>query len=305
MHKTKSYKNSHPICGVYRLFVCIVLFLPIDATLAQELRYLYPPRSGPDYTPPETTSNEENLTLIRRTNDPFLRIYPPPEGQAPKGTLLICPGGGYWVLAIHYEGDDVAKYFAAQGYLSIVLAYRLPKEATEAKTHHPLPQLDAIEALIHSRKIMAEYDAPTDRLALMGFSAGGHLAASATTLTADSTYRPDASILVYPVITMVEDYAHAGSRQNLLGRDSSRYAAYSPDRLATEVHPPTLFIHAMDDAGVLPANSLRYAERLRELGVPVALYLPEQGGHGFGMRSDLGWLSVTLGWLERLGWVVE
>lgn len=275
------------------------IVISVRSINAQELRYLYPPANGQAYQLPDTTHGYGGLTLIERTNDPFIRIYRPPEGQAPKGTVLICPGGGYWVLAIHYEGDDVAKWLASQGYLAIVLAYRLPKEDKSESADLPLPQQDVLAAINSSRKISAEYDAPVDKLALMGFSAGGHLAATGTVLAPADT-RPNATILVYPVISFVAPHAHEGSRTNLLGQDSSRYAAYSPELLADSLHPPTLFIHAMNDEGVLPVNSIRYAERLRELDVPLALYLPEQGGHGFGMRRDLGWLEVVLRWLERL-----
>lgn len=280
-----------------KYLLAILLALPLTA-FAQRTIYLYPelPVRAPD-----TTHGYGGLTLIERTHAPFLRVYTPPEGQPVRGALLILPGGGYSVIAIHYEGDDVAKWLASEGYLTMVLAYRLPKESPYESTSLPLPQLDVLQALKVSRKILAEYKSPVDKLVLVGFSAGGHLAATATVL-ADSLRRPDAAVLMYPVISLVAPHVHEGSRSALLGRDSARYADFSPELLATAAHPPTLFVHAMDDEVVLPANSIRYAERLRELGVPVALYLPERGRHGFALRRDLGWRGVLLSWLDRQGW---
>ena len=281
-----------------KFFLFMLCGLLSSNVVAQETRYLYPDEP---IVSPDTTHGYGGLVLIERTNAPFLRIYRPPKVQPVRGSVLICPGGGYSVLAIHHEGDDVAKWLASEGYLAMVLGYRLPKETGRKNFTYPLPIEDVLKGLNISRKILTEYNAPDDKLALMGFSAGGHLAAMGTCLAAPPD-RPDATILMYPVVSFVEPHAHAGSRQALLGNRADQYAAYSPELLADTLHPPTLFVHATDDAGVPVANSLHYAARLQALGTSVGLYLPERGGHGFGMRRDLEWREVLLAWLGRMGW---
>jgi acetyl esterase/lipase len=136
----------------------------------------------------------------------------------------------------------------------------------------------------------------------MGFSAGGHLASSLVQL-AEPGLRPNASVLVYPVISMREGIAHEGSKRKLLGTEPTDdlIAEYSTDENVTPDHPPTLLVHSTDDAVVPVENSLRYYEALREHGVPAALLIPERGGHGFGQRADLGWTEATMAWLVRQG----
>jgi acetyl esterase/lipase len=215
--------------------------------------------------------------------------------------VVICPGGGYSNLSITKEGERIGEWLAEHGFVGMVLAYRLPHEG-EIIDNVPLSQRDGLAGLRETRRLMDSLKVGEDKLVIMGFSAGGHLASSLVQL-AEPGLRPNASVLVYPVISMREGIAHEGSKRKLLGTEPTDdlIAEYSTDENVTPDHPPTLLVHSTDDAVVPVENSLRYYEALREHGVPAALLIPERGGHGFGQRADLGWTEATMAWLVRQG----
>jgi acetyl esterase/lipase len=246
---------------------------------------------------------------------PTLELFMP-EQPGVRPAILICPGGGYGTLAPH-EGEAIGEWVAGLGLIGAVLKYRHAPEFT-----HPVPITDAARAMRLLRYHAARYRIDPERIAVMGFSAGGHLAASlstgatgAVTLNDELDHqscRPDASILVYPVIALDDEkLCHVGSLRNLTGMQADHPAellhALSPYRHVRSDTPPTFLIHAADDVPVPVGNSLLYATALQAAGVPFALHVMPKGNHGFGLASGRPhlqeWPSLLRSWLQQLGWL--
>lgn len=222
---------------------------------------------------------------------PYLTIHHPekPDGRC----LLITPGGGYQRVVVDKEGGELGPLLAAQGVTVFVLTYRLPGEAPQHGPHVALQ--DAQRAMRLIRYKAKRWGIQSDALTVMGFSAGGHVAATLGTKFDTSTYdpvdaadtmsaRPARMALIYPVVSMETETAHPGSRERLLSPNPSpeQVAAYSPDRQVTAGTPPTFLLHAADDPVVPVENSLLFHAALRRAGVPVEMHLYPKGGHGFG-----------------------
>lgn len=253
---------------------------------------------------PMDTAFAENVT------PPTLTRYDPSPGKKTGASVVVCPGGGYGMLADH-EGKDVALWLNTLGITAFVLHYRLGPHS-----RHPAMLQDVARAVQTVRR-MAENLDPA-RIGILGFSAGGHLASTlathfeagnpqATDALDRFSSRPDLTILIYPVISLQEPHGHGGSRQNLLGADASEelIASLSNHLHVTPGTPPTFLVHTSDDAGVPAENSLLLALALRAAGVPVELHLYEQGPHGFGLAEGdpvLGtWPAHCAAWLKRHG----
>ncbi|MEL6142644.1 MAG: alpha/beta hydrolase, partial [Bacteroidota bacterium] len=235
----------------------------------------------------------------------------PLKATSKEAAVLICPGGGYYLLAWDWEGVDIARYFVHQGYTVGVLRSRLPHWESEA-CRSKVALMDAQRGMQLFRSMSSQLGFAKDKVALMGFSAGGHLAASAAVhhKAADPTSsdpidafssRPDLSILVYPVIsTDTIKAGHGGSIRNLLGQqpDPGLIEYYSIEKQVTKETPPTFLAHADDDAVVVPENSILYYQALHRAGVPAALHIYSQGEHGFAAGRHL--TGDTIGWLEDL-----
>lgn len=253
--------------------------------------------------------------FARYTTDPILTVLRP---DRPNGaSLLLIPGGGYRWAVVDKEGLDCARVFAAAGVTCFVLRYRLPGDGWSAGPDAPLQDAQRALRLIRAQAVTQGLD-PT-RVAVLGASAGGHLAGMLTA-RADVTYaavdeadagshRPDLSILLYPVATMADPHVHAGSRRELLGETPTpeAIARYSLERMDWIGCPPTFLLHAMDDASVPVANSLQLLAALRAATVPCEAHLFEMGGHGFGIRLIAGkpaavWPQLALAWAARHGW---
>ncbi|HVU25733.1 MAG TPA: alpha/beta hydrolase [Opitutus sp.] len=233
----------------------------------------------------------------------------------PTGTaVVICPGGGYAGLAREREGVQYADWLATLGVTSFILNNRVGDYG------HPAPLQDVLRAIRIVRSRAAEFHVDPDRIGVMGSSAGGHLAASAATLFADPagktgaaldavSARPDFAILMYPVITFEPPYAHAGSRENLIGKHPSPelVAHYSLDQQVTPQTPPTLLIHTEDDTVVPVQNSILFYEALIKAHVPADLYIFAHGPHGMAMRPNLGtasnWPTFAADWLRVQGFL--
>lgn len=249
------------------------------------------------------------------TTDPLLTVVRP---ERPNGaSLLLIPGGGYRWAVIDKEGLDVARVFAAAGITCYVLRYRLPADGWAAGPDAPLQ--DAQRALRLVRAVAAAEGRDPSKVAVLGASAGGHLAGMLTARH-DMTYaavdaadaqshRPDLTILMYPVATMADPFVHAGSRTHLLGAAPSpeRIARYSLERMDWADAPPVFLLHAVDDTAVPIENSLNLLSALRAAKVPAEAHLFQEGGHGFGIRLIAGkpaavWPSLALAWAARHGW---
>ena len=220
-----------------------------------------------------------------------------PNGSA----MIVCPGGGYGRLADH-EGEPVVRWLSTLGITVFLLRYRHGPEHP-----HPAPISDAVEAV---RMVRQDWKGVTGRdptrVGVLGFSAGGHLAAILSNHP-DAASRPDAAVLCYPVITMADPHAHAGSRENLLGRSPSPelIAQLSADQQVTPRTPPTFVWHTADDADVPVENALLYAAALRANGVPFELHVYAHGRHGVGLASDdpilRTWTDRCADWLKGRG----
>ncbi len=278
--------------------MCSLAAAPLAAQQAYNL-------SGQSVTPRLETRTEEPgqaFENARNIHEPFV-YWVPAQGLAEGATaptVLVCPGGGYHVLAYQKEGIDIARRFATQGFNAAVLMSRLP--ATEEV---PYPKLVAMEdgraALRLLRKEHAKWRIDTNAITVMGFSAGGHEAMLLSTLD-DPSERPSASVLVYPVLTMKE-HTHGGSRDALLGPapSAATLEKYSGEDRVDRATPRTYLVHASDDRAVPVANSLLYARALEEHQVPFAMEVLPKGGHGFGMYAphlSEDWMAGVIAWLK-------
>ena len=254
----------------------------------------------------EISDNSGGILRIRNVSVPTLTIYRP---SVANGTaVIICPGGGYSLLAAGHEGTAVAQLLAGWGVTALVLKYRLPDDAImENKTIGPLQ--DAQRALEIVRQHALEWKIDPARIGIMGFSAGGHLASTASTHfaspvieTGGLSVRPDFSILIYPVISFTDSLMHKGSRDNLLGNDVSatRVSEYSNEQQVNSSTPPAFLVHASDDKAVPAGNSIAYYQALLRNKVPAELHLYQNGGHGFGLNNkttDDQWTDRLKNWL--------
>jgi acetyl esterase/lipase len=215
---------------------------------------------------------------------------PSPNGAA----VLVCPGGGYGALAMDHEGKQVAEWFNSFGVSVFVLKYRLGP-----RYRHPAPLMDARRAMRMIRERAARLGLDPRRVGVMGFSAGGHLASTLSTLNESPEERPDFSILVYPVISMSTKHGHSGSVRNLLGSppDPELVWRLSTERAVTAEAPPTFLFHTNADTGVPAENSVLYYLALRRVGVPAEMHIYQEGRHGVGLAPKDPVLSS---WPDRL-----
>lgn len=237
---------------------------------------------------------------------PRLTLYLPSEELNSGQAVIICPGGGYGCLCVPKEGHRIARFLSSHGHAAAVLENRY------APYRHPVPLIDAQRALRTLRHKAESWQIDPDRIGIMGFSAGGHLAGSAATLPCfdqglvhDSidtqSSRPDFAILVYPVISLTHQSAHIGSRDNLLGQEHATGLAeqLSLENAVTGQTPPTLLIHTNEDASVPPEHSLLFYQALREHKVPAELHIYEKGAHGIGLAENHPWGAAALRWLAK------
>lgn len=232
------------------------------------------------------------------------------EGKGPFPVVIVCPGGGYTHHAEH-EGEPIAKWLNSIGVSAIVLYYRIAPE------QHPVPLQDAQATIRMTRQSAKKWNIDPERVGILGFSAGGHLASSAGTHfeagdeSADEpinrySSRPDVMILCYPVITMASpQYAHEGSKLNLLGEQPglSLVRKMSIEKQVTENTPPAFLWHTADDEAVSVENSLMFARSLGKFNIPYALHIFESGKHGLGLAEDHPeanlWPNLCEAWLKN------
>jgi acetyl esterase/lipase len=295
---------------------CISLlgFLIISMqTLAQQESPLYQgpiPNSTPVKN--EEVAEERNgVMIVSKISVPTLTAFLPSPEKSNGLAVVICPGGGYWVNAISHEGWDVARKLNEWGIAAFVLKYRIPDDHMAERKWGPLQ--DAQQAIATVRANAGKYNIDPDRIGIMGFSAGGHLASTAGTHFTTPVVpqavgvRPDFMILVYPVISFQPEIAHMGSREQLVGKDASKEDVdlFSNELQITDQTPPAFLIHAADDDAVKVANSIRFFEALNQHKIPVELHVYQQGGHGFGMNNRFTneqWIESCRNWLEANNW---
>lgn len=298
------------------LFFTLVLSMTSHSLFAQKIMKLWT-----DEIPFSTgVIGEEEITdqgHVRNIQDPTITVYLPEKEKATGAAVVICPGGGYWILAIKHEGHDIAKWFNEIGVAGIVVKNRLPT-SDNITDKSEVAMTDAMRAVRMTRYNSKDWGIDPTKIGIMGFSAGGHLASSVGTHfdlgIAESkdpiqhiSCRPDFMILMYPVISMSEDYMHAGSMKNLLGENPSeaQMIRFSNEKQVTSETPPTILIHADDDKGVPVANSIAFYEALQAHGVSAELHIFNSGGHGFGLGRKDGtshnmWPENVEAWMKDM-----
>lgn len=266
----------------------------------------------PDYWPKPA----EEGRCLEQISNPELAVFLPPKETATGTAVVILPGGGYQKVCVFHEGYDIAKWLVEQGIAAVVLKYRLPSdEIMEDKSIGPLQ--DAQEAMRAVRRNAGKWSIDSNKIGVLGFSAGGHLASTLSTRYGEQVYaqeddvsaRPDFSILIYPVISFDAAITHAGSRNRLIGEVPAKETIdrFSNELQVTAQTPPTFLVHAADDESVPVQNSIRYFEALKQYEVASELHIYQSGGHGFGMGETQGtestWPQTCLLWMKSGGWL--
>ena len=229
---------------------------------------------------------------------PSMTWFPAEDGQG-RGSIIVCPGGGYTGKAPH-EGAPIARKLNTYGLNAYVLDYRVHPDL------HPSPVQDARRAILMARERASKDGTRADRIGILGFSAGGHLAASAGTMWEQDIYRPDAMVLCYPVITMGKN-GHTGSRISLLGEAASRTLIddLSLENRVDRHTPPAFLWHTADDEAVPVENTLLMAAALASRQVPFSCHIYPHGTHGLGLAEGLadvcGWMDSCVTFRESLG----
>ena len=287
-------------------FICVIASMVASTTLAansHKVELLWPDGA------PGAKGNDDG-------DKPTLTIYLPAKDKATGAAVVICPGGGYGHLAMDHEGHQIARWLNSFGVAGFILKYRHSRSG--AGYRHPAPLQDAQRAVRMVRSGAKRWNINPDRIGIMGFSAGGHLASSAGTHFQNrysdardaidrSSCRPDFMILMYPVVSFTESFTHKGSRRNLLGEnpDSELVENLSNEKQVTPETPPTFLVHAHDDNPVPPENSISFYLALRKANVPAEMHIYEKGGHGFGPGAEKGavssWMLRCSDWMKGRG----
>lgn len=232
--------------------------------------------------------------------DPELHVYLPEKDKATGQAVVICPGGSYMGLAFQHEGVQVAQWFNQQGIAAIILKYRMPNG------HYEIPRKDVQKAIETVKENASKWGYDRARVGVIGFSAGGHLASTAATHFTSERNRPAFAILVYPVISMHEEYTHQQSRESLIGKayNPALIAEFSNEERVTKDTPPTFIAFSDDDSGVDPRNGTLFYNALQAHGVPGEIHIYPTGEHGWGWLETFKYkdeLRTSLArWLKDL-----
>lgn len=246
-----------------------------------------------------TTVEKDNNNIISSVTEAELYVFEANPSKATEQAVLICPGGGYGCVCISYEGFEMAQWLASEGVTCGVLKYRMPNG------HKEVPLEDAVEALRILRRNAKILKIDPEKVGIMGFSAGGHLAGYVSCFAADAD-KPNFAVLYYPVISSDSSVCHVGTFRNLLGVDASdeEKAKYSLEKCVTRTTPPTLlFVSDMDEM-VPSVNSALYYIALKKQGIKASMHIYPEGFHGWGNHTDFkyskSWRESLLDWLETL-----
>ncbi len=286
-----------------------LLFLGISLFAQDKVLKVWPngAPTNNEISEPEETYNG---LWVRNVSDAEIFVYLPEKDRNSGAAVLICPGGGYVMEAMDYEGYDIATFLQSKGVAGIVLKYRLPNK------HHEVPSDDARRAMRIIRANAKEWGIDPEKIGIAGSSAGGHLASTAgtvfdygdpnsTDLLERVSCRPDFMLLLYPVITMNEEFSHLGSRANLIGdgHNLELVRKYSNELNVNAETPPTFLVLADDDGAVPPRNSIEFYSALKKYKVPAEMHIFQFGGHGFGIRKDGrpsdNWPNMFMDWLKE------
>lgn len=287
----------------------LILFMIATGVFAQDKVLKVWPDGAPNDNGMTKPEEKYDGVRVRNVSEAVMYVYLPEKEINTGAAVLICPGGGYWIEAMDHEGFDMARFFQEKGVAGIVLKYRLPYG------HDEVPSSDARHALRTIRANAEEWGIDPEKIGIAGSSAGGHLASTAGTVfdsgNPDSddpiekmSCRPDFMLLLYPVITMDEEFTHMGSRENLIGKGHNKelIRKYSNELNVGAKTPPTFLILSDDDGAVPPRNSIEFYSALKRFNVPAEMHIFQKGGHGFGMRQEgipaNNWPNMFIDWLK-------
>jgi acetyl esterase/lipase len=298
--------------------IYFIVFLGIislsESLKGQEIIPLYDgiiPNSKPSIDREVSARNKDGLMITRYVSNPTLIWYKPAKVSDIHSAVIICPGGGYGALASSSEGSDVAQALSKLGISAFVLKYRLPDDLIMVdKSIGPLQ--DAQRSIQLLRENAKEWNIDPSKIGIMGFSAGGHLAASLSTNFSQSlisnplktSFRPDFSVLIYPVISFTDSLANKGSRDNLIGNNPSEETKrkFSNELQVSAQTPHAFLVHASNDSPVPVANSIVYYQSLLKLKIYSSLILYPGGNHGFGMNNK----TTSSRWMDDLKfWLID
>ena len=294
------------------LLICIIFFNMTNSLAQYQPLYKTIPNNIPTKNQ-EAESMNAGILIIEKVSIPSYQYFRVGTDNTKRPCVIICPGGSYAILAAGHEGSDLANYFNSIGVNALVLKYRIPNAENQIdKSIAPLQ--DAQQAILLARTNADSWGIDENKIGIMGFSAGGHLASSLATHYNDIkidnpskiSLRPDFQILIYPVISFGPE-GHEGSRINLIGNandDKTQKAIhyFSSEKQITKDTPPAFLVHSKDDDVVPVANATDYFDNLIAHKVPAEIYLYEKGGHGYGMKnttSEILWTSVMKTWMQK------
>lgn len=310
--------NRNATKTYFIVILMTIFYLTCEKSFAQD--FVLPLYSGEIPNSIKTGQTEKiekkDITIISNVQNPDIDVYLPSKRFASGQAVVICPGGGYGILAYDLEGTDIARYLNSIGVAGIVLKYRLPVYGNCVEPHKA-PLMDAQRAMRLVRSNAEQWNINPEKIGVMGFSAGGHLASTlgthfdygdkaATDPVEQQSCRPDFMVLMYPVISFTQPCCHTGSRDALIGKNPDQDLAnyYSNELQVKENTPPTFLVHADDDTGVPVENSLLMYAALREKKIPAELHVLSEGGHGFGLgignEHIESWTENLKHWLHWL-----
>jgi acetyl esterase/lipase len=290
--------------------IILILFIIIPfMSMAQTEIPLYP-QGVPNHKSCDKKEVHSGNGRVEGVTTPTLSVYLPGKRDSLNTAVIVCPGGGYARLAMGHEGVDIARELNKYGIAAFILKYRLPDDqCMENKSIGPLQ--DAERAIQMVRENAAEWNVNPQKIGVMGFSAGGHLASSLGTHfnecvienKSNISLRPDFMILVYPVISFADSLAHMGSRENLIGKNaaSEMIVKFSNELQITAQTPPAFLVHAADDKTVKVENSIFFFQNLHKQNIAGELHIYQNGGHGFGLKNPTTkelWFERALNWMQ-------
>ena len=298
--------------------ISISLFFISAAIFAQNLTLPLWNESIPNYNNNEIEEkiDTSDLVVIKQVNMPAIEVFKPSLKNSNGMAVIVVPGGGYNVIVYDWEGTEIAKWLNANGITAIVLKYRLPHTKNNIDGRLS-PFLDLQRAIRMTRNYSKDWGIDETKVGVIGFSAGGHLAATLGTHFEESNLfnidsidsidcRPDFMILMYPVITFKKPYLHKGSKHFLIGdnHDSNLIDYYSNELHVNKNTPPTFIVHAVDDKSVPVENSIMFFNELKNHSVPTEMHIYPIGGYGFslaiGNEALNAWTDLCLSWLNNL-----
>jgi acetyl esterase/lipase len=296
----------------------LIFFILLSVFLkAQEFVPLWSPGKKPNYNGKKITDSIFN-ERIWRVATPGIYCFVVPKAENNGTAVLIVPGGGYERLSHLYSGFNLAKWYNTIGVNAFVLIHRLPHQQ-DLINKQLAPVQDAQRAIRVIRANAVLWNIKTDKVGIMGISAGGHVASTLGTHVKDEatisdtldrySFRPDFMVLLSPVITM-DKYAHTGSKKNFLGADSTKanIEHYSGELQVTSFPPPTFLVHAQNDSTVKVQNSLLFYQALVEKKINASLHIFPQGGHGIRLNENPGstdqWLNLLEAWLKEIKFII-